>query len=63
MFLIALRNVAEARGGIGKLSQLTKSNQANLYKMLSEKGHPQIQNIHKILDALGLKLTIFDSRR
>lgn len=58
MFLVALRNVAEAHGGMSKLSRIAELNRANLYKMLSDKGHPEIQSIHKVLEALGLKLTI-----
>ncbi|MCB4757482.1 MAG: putative addiction module antidote protein [Elusimicrobia bacterium] len=58
MFLIALRNVAEAFGGMAKLSRLTNLKRANLYKMLSDKGHPEIQSIHKVMEALGLKLTV-----
>lgn len=58
MFLIALRNVAEAYGGMAKISRLTKLNRANLYKMFSEHGHPEIQSIHKVLDSFGLQLSI-----
>jgi probable addiction module antidote protein len=58
MFLVALRNVSEAHGGMARLSRLTKLNRANLYKMLSEHGRPEIQSIHRVLEALGLKLFI-----
>jgi DNA-binding phage protein len=58
MFLVALRNVAEAHGGMAKLSRLAKLNRANLYKMMSEHGHPEIQSIHRILEVFGLKLAV-----
>ena len=57
VFLLALRNVAEARG----MSQLAKAahlNRENLYRMLSKKGNPELGNLYAILDALGLKFSI-----
>ncbi|MFN0117734.1 MAG: addiction module antidote protein [Elusimicrobiota bacterium] len=58
MFLVALRNVAEAHGGMTKLSRSSKLNRSNLYKMMSEHGHPEIQSLHKVLESFGLKLFI-----
>ena len=42
-FLTALRDVAEARGGIGKLAKKTNLNRENLYKVLSSKGNPRLK--------------------
>ena len=58
MFLIALRNVAEARGGMLRLSRRIKMSRANLYKMFSRNGHPEIQSLHKVLRAFGLSLAV-----
>ncbi len=59
VFLLALRHVAEAHGfGMSKLAAKTKLNRENLYRMLSKKGNPKIENIAAVLDALGFKLTI-----
>ena len=58
MFLVALRNVAEAHGGMAKLSRNTKLNRANLYKILSKRGNPEIQTLARILDVLDLRLSI-----
>ena len=58
VFLLALRDVAEAYGGMGKLSQKTKLNRENLYKMLSKKGNPAFYSLETLLKALGLKFTI-----
>ena len=58
LFLLALRNVAEAHGGIGSVSQKSKLNRENLYRMLSKKGNPEIKSIFTILQSLGLKLSI-----
>lgn len=58
MFLIALRNVAEARGGISKLSHKTKLNRPHLYKMFSKHGNPEIHTLAQILHQFGLQLAI-----
>ena len=58
MFLVALRNVAEARGGMVRLSRKIKMSRSNLYKMLSRNGHPEIQSLHKVLAAFGLSLAV-----
>lgn len=36
-FLLALRDVAEAQGGLGRLAEDTKLNRAGVYKALSER--------------------------
>ena len=36
VFLLALRDVARARGGIAKLAEVTELNREHLYRMLSE---------------------------
>lgn len=58
MFLVALRNVAEARGGLSKLSSSAKLNRANLYKILSRQGNPEIQTLAQILHNFGLRLAV-----
>ena len=57
-FLCALKNVAAAQGGITRLAKTTKLNRQNLYKILSEKGNPRLDNFGAILKGLGFKLAI-----
>jgi probable addiction module antidote protein len=57
VFLIALKNVAIAQGGIKILSEATKLNRENLYHMLSKKGNPLFVNINTILNELGLEIS------
>ena len=57
-FMVALRSVVDARGGVYKLAKHTKLNRANLYRMLSEHGNPEIITLNKVLHALGLTLSI-----
>jgi probable addiction module antidote protein len=56
-FLKALRNVAEACGGMSKVAQLASLDRTNLYRMLSERGNPDIYCVFTLLNALGIKLT------
>lgn len=57
-FLLALRNVAEANGGITKLAKITKLGRESMYKSLSEDGNPQFSTVETILKGLGLKFSI-----
>lgn len=38
VFLLALRDIARARGGVAKLAEATQLNREHLYRMLSESG-------------------------
>ncbi|MBI3247092.1 MAG: putative addiction module antidote protein [Deltaproteobacteria bacterium] len=57
VFLLALRNVAEARG-MARIAREANLNRENLYAMLSERGNPVLSSLYAILDALGLRLSI-----
>ena len=57
-FLMALRHVAEAQGGLGKLSKKTHLNRESLYKTLSSKGNPKLQTIGIFLKGLGFEFFI-----
>ena len=56
VFLLGLRNVAEALGGIGQLAESTELNRETLYRMLSEEGNPRLSSLFTVLDALGIQL-------
>jgi len=58
LFLLALRNVAEAHGGMTAVSAKAKLNRESLYRMLSKKGNPEIKSIFTLLHTMGLKLSI-----
>lgn len=59
LFLLALRNVAEARlGGISQLAAASGLNRESLYRMLSGKGNPELKSLDRLLHALGLKLAV-----
>ena len=55
-FLIAVKDVAEARGGITPLARKTNLNREGLYDMLSEQGNPRLSSLSAIIDALDMQL-------
>jgi len=58
VFLLALRDVADAQGGIRSLSQTTQLNRESLYRVLSKSGNPSLQTLSSVLGALGLRLSV-----
>ena len=48
-FLLAVRDVAEAQGGMSKLAERVSLTREGLYKALSENGNPQLNTMGKIL--------------
>lgn len=56
--MCALRNVAEAFGGIAQIAKVTKLNRESLYRTLSEGGNPELRSLTAILGAAGLRLAI-----
>jgi probable addiction module antidote protein len=62
LFLLALRNVAEAQGGVAQLAEKTKLNRESLYKMLSERGNPEFKSLDALLHALGFRLAVTANR-
>jgi probable addiction module antidote protein len=59
--LHALRNVAEARGGIARIAERTGLNREALYRTLSKRGNPQLSSLTAILNAMGLRLSVTPS--
>ena len=57
-FLLAIRDVAEAQGGISKLAERLSLTDEGLSKVLSENGNPQLNTIREILHELGFKFSI-----
>ena len=56
--LLALRTVAEAKGGISALAKRINMNRQSLYKALSAKGNPRLSTIGSILHGLGYRLSL-----
>jgi probable addiction module antidote protein len=58
VFLLALKDVAQVHGGLGKLSSASALNRRALYRMLSERGNPALSSLDAILKALGFQLAV-----
>jgi probable addiction module antidote protein len=57
-FLIALRHVAKAYGGIAKLAEATGLNENTLHRTLSAKGNPRLDTFVKVCGAMGMQIHI-----
>ncbi len=57
-FLLALRNVVQANQGMTAVAQETALGRESLYKALSEDDNPHLATIEKVLNALGMRLSI-----
>lgn len=57
-FMLSLRHVAMAQGGIAHLAHETKLNRESLYRLLSGKGNPTIETLTSILRAFGIRLKL-----
>jgi probable addiction module antidote protein len=58
VLLIALRHIAEARGGLAKVAKAAGIERESLYKALSSRGNPRLSTIVGVMKAVGLKLTV-----
>ena len=56
VFLLGLRDVVEAQGGIRRATRSSKLNRESLYRLLSEDGNPRLSSLNAVLSSLGLKV-------
>ena len=56
--LVALRQIAEAHGGVRAVARETELNANQLYRTLSPQGNPELRSLFAVLKALGLRLAI-----
>ena len=58
VLLIALRRIAEARGGIAQVAKAAGVERESLYRALSPRGNPRLSTLVAVTRAVGLKLTV-----
>jgi len=58
VLLVALRHIAEARGGIAKVAKAAGVARESLYRALSPRGNPRLSTLVAVTKALGLSLTV-----
>lgn len=56
--LLALRQVAQALGGVAVLARKPKLSREATYRMLSESGNPELKSLTAVLGAAGLRLSV-----
>jgi len=58
VFLLALRDITDAQGGMSWLADVADLNRESLYRTLSLRGNPRFFSLLAVLDAVGLELSI-----
>jgi probable addiction module antidote protein len=58
VFLIALRDIAEANGGMTYLARAAHLNREALYRTFSKRGNPTLNNLRCLLSSVGLEIAI-----
>src|SRR5229473_2168518 len=58
VLLIALRQIAAARGGIAKIAKAAGIERESLYRALSSRGNPRLSTLVAVAKAVGLRLTV-----
>jgi probable addiction module antidote protein len=57
-FLVALKDVVKASGGMGQLAGRIKIKRPSLYRILSSEGNPTLDTLQQILKSLGLRVSV-----
>jgi probable addiction module antidote protein len=57
-FLIALKDVVDARMGMTRLARSSKLHRVSLHEALSAGGNPRLSSMDRILRALGLRMAV-----
>ncbi|MEK6212158.1 MAG: addiction module antidote protein [Pseudomonadota bacterium] len=58
VLMLALRQVAQAQGGIAEVARKSKLSREATYRMLSKSGNPELKSLTAILNAAGLRLAV-----
>jgi len=56
--LLALRDVAEAYGGLGMVAEQAGISREALYRSLSAKGNPTLKTLLAVLKSVGMRLSV-----
>ena len=58
VLLIALKRIAQARGGIAKVARRAGVERESLHRALSGRGNPRFSTLSAVAKAVGLRLTV-----
>ena len=56
--MVALRHVAQARGGVAEMARRSHLSREATYRMLSKDGNPELRSFTTLLAGAGLRLSI-----
>lgn len=56
--LVALRQIAQAFGGVPAVAEKAQLNATQLYRTLSADGNPELRSLTAVLKALGMRLAV-----
>ncbi len=56
--MLALRQIAQAQGGIAHVARKAKLTREATYKMLSKTGNPELRSLKAVLKATGLRIAV-----
>ena len=58
VLLIALRQLAEAQGGVARVAKKAGIERESLYRALSPRGNPRLSTLVAVTKAMGLTLSV-----
>ena len=58
VLMLALRHLAQARGGVAAIARKSKLSREATYRILSKSGNPELRSLTAILRAAGLRLSV-----
>lgn len=56
--MLALRQVAQAQGGVATVARKAKLTREAAYRMLSKSGNPELRSLTAVLAATGLRISV-----
>ena len=56
--MVALRQVAQAQGGVARIARRAKLTREATYRILSKNGNPELRSFRALLKATGLRLAV-----
>lgn len=56
--MLALRQVAQAQGGLATIARKARLTREATYRMLSKYGNPELRSLSAILKATGLRISV-----
>ena len=56
--MVALRQVAQAQGGVAQVARKAKLTREATYSMLSKSGNPELRSLSAVLKATGLRISV-----